>query len=98
MTATNPIPGPEGAGAPKVKKPDPSHTEQYECLICDTKQIEQKNAKLRASRIRCRHCGGAVYPVVSVPEKPVVVRRCKDCNTLLRTTNGGTRCSVCADR
>lgn len=77
---------------------DTSHTEQYECLICDTKQIESKSAKARASRVRCRHCGGAVYPVTSAPEKVVVIRKCKDCGAHLRSTNTSTRCSACGDR
>jgi hypothetical protein len=87
-----------GASPGKVKRIGSTNTEQFECLICDTKQIESKSARFRASRIRCRHCGGAVYPVNSVAEKPVVVRRCKNCNMPLRSTNGGTRCSACEDR
>lgn len=87
-----------GAVPGKVKHVGHSNTEQYECLICDTKQIESKSAKFRASRVRCRHCGGAVYPVDSVPEKVVEAKKCKDCGTKLRSTNPGPRCSLCGDR
>lgn len=87
-----------GAAPGKAKRIGQSNTEFYECLICDTKQIESKSAKFRASRVRCRHCGGAVYPVESTPEKVVPVKNCKDCGTRLRSTNPGTRCSACGDR
>lgn len=80
----------------KVKSMGNSKTEQYECLRCDTKQIEAKIPKFRAptTRIRCRHCGGTVYPVSGAGDKAVKVRNCKDCGTRLRATNTGTYCSV----
>jgi hypothetical protein len=87
-----------GAAPGKVKHVGRDNTEQFECLRCDTKQIESKSARFRSSRIRCRHCGGAVYPVTPTPEKVVVVRKCKDCETRLRSTNTSRYCSVCGGR
>lgn len=87
-----------GAQPGKVKRIRKDNTERYECLRCDVEQIESKSARNRASRVRCRHCGGTVYPVESAPEKEVVVRKCKVCGTNLRATNTGTRCSPCGDR
>lgn len=80
----------------RAKKVRKNNTERYECLRCDTQQIESVLARSRSALVRCRHCGNVVYPVTSkaAPEKPL--RRCKNCKTQLRESNIGTLCSPCA--
>lgn len=94
----------DGGVAPRRKAksqtpaPHSDSTEIFECLICDTKQIESRSPKFRAARVRCRHCGRTAYPVEEVLEKVVPVRKCKVCGSRLRSSNSTTRCSSCGDR
>lgn len=79
-----------------VKKIREGNTERYECLRCDTEQVESKSARHRSSRVRCRHCGNVVYPVTVLPEKPkTLVKFCEKCHAKLRTGNSTMLCSLC---
>jgi hypothetical protein len=70
-------------------------TERYECLRCDTTQVESRSSRHRAKRISCRECGNTVYPMTAAPEKTSTAKFCKKCQAKLRTGNGTSLCSLC---
>jgi hypothetical protein len=87
-------PGGARPGQPKIAREET--TESYECLRCDTTQIEQKSARHRAKRICCRQCGNTVYPVTVAPEKTQSTAKfCKKCQAKLRRGNSSMLCSLC---
>lgn len=71
------------------------NTERYECLRCDTTQIETKSSKRNAKQIRCRNCGNMAYPVAAKPADKTTAKFCKVCNAKLRAGNGTSLCSLC---
>lgn len=83
-------------GRPEPKVAREETTERYECLRCDTTQVESKSLRHKAKMIRCRECGNTVYPVTAAPEKTrVAAKYCKKCQAKLRRGNGSMLCSMC---
>lgn len=76
-------------------RPDKPNTERYECLRCDTVQVESRGARNRAAKVSCRHCGNTVYPVISAPDKRPAAKFCKSCKAKLRAGNSKALCSLC---
>jgi DNA-directed RNA polymerase subunit RPC12/RpoP len=76
--------------------PTGSYTEQYECLRCDTIQLESKSNRTKGAIIRCRGCGGATYLVTAKKPPPTPKTKvCKTCGTKLRASNNREQCSAC---
>lgn len=78
--------------------PNGSYTEQYECLRCDTIQLESKNNRTKGAIIRCRGCGAATYLVTAAAKKTAPAPKtkvCKTCGTKLRASNSREQCSAC---
>lgn len=92
-------PKPAAVGGNTTGKATPAReetTERYECLRCDTTQVEPKSVRHRAKVVRCRECGNTVYPVTAAPEKPKAEAKfCKKCQAKLRRGNGTLLCSMC---
>lgn len=84
-----------GNSAGRVKKVRKGMTERYECLRCDTEQIESVLARSRGGRVRCRHCGNVAYPMSAAAEPEKEERRCAECNTKLRESNTEKLCGPC---
>lgn len=86
-------------GNEKPKSVDASQvkptTERYECLRCDTTQVETRSPKRFAKQVRCRSCGNMAYPVAGKPEEKITAKFCKGCNAKLRAGNGKSLCSLC---
>jgi len=83
-------------GRPEPKGDREATTERYECLRCDTTQVEPRGARNRARTVRCRQCGNGVYPVTVSPEKKQASAKfCKKCQAKLRRGNGSMLCSMC---
>jgi hypothetical protein len=87
----------DGTGnAGKATPVNSGSTERYECLRCDTTQVEPRGARNRARTVRCRQCGNGVYPVTVSPEKKQASAKfCKTCQAKLRRGNGSMLCSMC---
>lgn len=74
-----------------------SWSDQYECLRCDTIQLESKN-RLKGGTVRCRGCGAATYLVTAATKKALPAPKtkvCKTCGTKLRASNNREQCSAC---
>lgn len=83
-------------GRPEPKGDREETTERYECLRCDTTQVESKSLRHKAKVIRCRECGNTVYPVTVAPEKTkAAAKYCKVCHAKLRRGNSTLLCSLC---
>lgn len=79
--------------------PSGPYKDQYECLRCDTIQLESKNNnRMKDAIVRCRGCGAATYLVTDEARKPAPapkIKVCKTCGTKLRASNSREQCSTC---